>query len=140
MTTTQWMAKEERQFVRDAGTGCWVWIGSRTLSGYGLVWSSGKRKRAHRLAYETFRSEIPANMTIDHLCRTPICVNPDHMELVTQRENVLRGYAPSAINARKACCVRGHEFTEANTYRWHGRRCRYCRTCRSEYQKSRVRS
>jgi hypothetical protein len=72
--------------------------------------------------------EIPAGMTIDHRCRRPRCVNPFHLNVMTQRENTLRGDSPPARHARQARCVRGHAFTEANTMRVaKGRECRTCR-------------
>lgn len=65
--------------------------------------------------------------TIDHLCRNRGCVNPLHLQAVPMRENTLRGFGPSAENARKTHCKRGHEFTPENTYLHDGRRiCKQC--------------
>lgn len=55
-------------------------------------------------------------MVLDHLCRITLCCNPEHLEPVTQAENIMRGIAPSAFNAVKTHCKRGHEFTPENTY------------------------
>jgi hypothetical protein len=100
--------------------------------GYGQVRIGAKVYRAHRVAWEHERGPIPADAVIDHLCRVPGCVNPDHMRVVTQRENVLAGESPWALNARKTHCFNGHEFTPENTF-WQGNR-RRCRECRRIYR------
>jgi hypothetical protein len=112
-------------------TGCWIWLGSTTLNGYGSFWAGKRLSSAHRWAYERFRGPIPPNRHLDHLCRTPPCVNPDHLEPVTFQENVLRGFSPNALNARKTRCKRDHELSGANLHidvRGH----RKCRTCDME--------
>ncbi|MGO3650436.1 HNH endonuclease signature motif containing protein [Agrococcus casei] len=83
---------------------------------------------AHRFAYADSRGAIPEGLEIDHLCRNRSCVNPKHLEAVSKRENLARGYAVPAINARKTHCKRGHEFTAENTYRWGSSR--ICRACK----------
>lgn len=94
--------------------GCWRWLRSCYSNGYAHLSKriDGKPKNflVHRLSYELFVGPIPAGMTIDHLCRVRDCVNPAHMEVVTQRENTLRGLAPSAIHARKTHCPQGHPY------------------------------
>ena len=97
---------------RSAGDdACWSWLGARSQTGYGRFWVDGKTVKAHRWAYEHLVGPIPDGLTIDHLCRVRSCVNPAHLEPVSNRVNVLRGDAPAARNARKTHCVRGHEFT-----------------------------
>ncbi len=76
---------------KDAVTGCWVWMGARKPSGYGKFGREGKYIAAHRWFYERARGPIPAKMVLDHLCRNPPCVNPDHLEAVTNAENGRRG-------------------------------------------------
>jgi hypothetical protein len=81
-----------------AESGCWEWQGSLDRKGYGEIHAPGypnNRVRAHRFSYELFVGPIPRarNIVIDHLCRNPRCVNPQHLEVVTQRENVIRGLA-----------------------------------------------
>jgi hypothetical protein len=116
---------EERVEVLD--TGCWFWAGAKTHNGYG-VFNDGGWVRAHRWAYEHFIAPIPSELTIDHLCRIPSCVNPTHLEPVTVRENTLRSpVAPTAVNARKTHCKRGHPFDQMNTLvRLTGRGCKTC--------------
>ncbi len=112
------------------GSQCWLWIGAQTRSGgYGLTKHNGKHVPAHRVTYEMLKGPIPTGLQIDHLCRTPPCVNPAHLEPVTLAENVRRGISPSAANSRKTHCLRGHLFDKANTYvnRNGGRTCRTCR-------------
>jgi hypothetical protein len=113
-------------------TPCWQWTAA-TDKGYGRFgnWDDPTRSQlAHRLAYELLVGPIAEGMTVDHLCVNTRCVNPDHFEIVTSGANALRGHGPAALNARKDCCVAGHELTEANVYAYKGRR--ECRTCRRE--------
>jgi hypothetical protein len=111
---------------------CWLWTSSVNRGGYGIlknpVGSSSEYCYAHRLSYEMHRGSIPDGMQIDHLCRVRHCVNPDHLEVVTFTENVLRGESLPAQNKRKQFCVNGHEFSPDNTYiRPDGyRSCRAC--------------
>lgn len=106
---------------------CWPWLAS-TSWGYGEFSLGGKLRKAHRVAYEDQVGPIPAGLTIDHLCRNESCVNPRHLEPVTMRENTMRGTGPTATNARKTVCKRGHPYTPENTYRSaKGRECRVCR-------------
>lgn len=126
--------------VRKQPSGCWQWTGHITPTGYGTftLWLGGKQKnyRAHRWAYEHFIGPIPDGLTLDHLCRNRACVNQQHLEPVTIRENTLRGEGFAAANASKTHCKRGHVFDEANTCI--GRNgYRQCRTCNRE--KMRVR-
>lgn len=112
--------------------GCWLWQGGTDIWGYGTFSVRGRGVGAHRYSYELIRGSISDGLTIDHLCRVRACVNPDHMEAVTVRVNCLRGYGPTAMNARKQVCAHGHQFTADNTYvvkRTDGRTYRRCRAC-----------
>jgi len=110
---------------------CWEWSGG-TNNGYGRFHhTSIGSVYAHRLAYEMVRGPIPDGLSIDHLCRNTRCVNPDHLEAVPIKENILRGTSPSAQHAIKTHCVAGHLFDDENTYR-PARGGRECKACRKE--------
>lgn len=69
--------------------GCWVWIGSRNAHGYGLMSRKSKTHRAHRVSYEAYKGVIPETLVVRHMCDNPSCINPDHLIVGTQRENVM---------------------------------------------------
>ncbi len=110
--------------------GCWEWAGRIDKWGYGRVSYRGAFGfLAHRAAYIETNGSIPDGMTIDHLCRNRRCINPDHMEPVSNKVNILRGESWSARNARKTQCKRGHDLTPGNVYVW--RNMRHCNQCRA---------
>lgn len=123
----------------DKTANCWLWTGTVSGAGYGYF----SQKRVHRMAWEMLRGPIPDGLVIDHICRVRLCLNPDHLRVITQIENCLAGVSPMAINARATHCVNGHEFTEENTKRSveKGRERRACRECHRqrnrEYEKRR---
>lgn len=118
------------KYVRKTET-CWLWTGGRHRAGYGsFSLQTGVKISAHRFAYELLVGPIPPGLQLDHLCRTHACVRPDHLEPVTQQENIRRGEAGkqiAAIQRAKTHCPRGHEYSAENTYRNRGERA--CRTC-----------
>ncbi len=116
------------KFEADA-RGCWRWLRAKSVKGYGIFWDGTRQVRAHRAAYEHFVGPIPTGMVIDHLCNNPSCVNPGHMKVTTNRENILRGSSPTAQNARKRRCDNGHLFAGDNLYTAPSGR-RGCRICR----------
>ena len=117
--------------------GCLLWTGARNDEGYGSF-GIGNRKTtsAHRFSYTTFVGPIPPKMQIDHLCRVRNCVEPRHLEVVTQQENIRRGMTGQCgpRGPRVSHCVHGHAYTEENTYTRPGSTTlwRECRTCRRE--------
>lgn len=121
---------------------CWAWTGSYDkASGYGVLTVGKRQTLAHRIAYQLAHGLIASQMQIDHVChnrdkncpggsacRHRRCVNPSHLELATNKENVLRGKGLTATNARKTHCDYGHIFDTANTRitKKGGRHCRAC--------------
>lgn len=108
---------------------CIVWTAAKSRLGYGHMGVDGRTREVHRVAYEAFVGPVPEGLTLDHLCRNRACVNPDHLEPVPHRENVLRGEGPTAVNARKTHCKRGHELSPENVYINATSGSRQCRPC-----------
>lgn len=113
--------------------GCWLWAGSIDKHGYGR-WGD---HLAHRRVYDTLRGDlpewVPTGQELDHLCRTRRCVNPDHLEVVARRVNVLRGESFTAKNAVKTHCPSGHRLAGDNLIASRLPH-RACRTCHLEVQ------
>ena len=121
--------------------GCWVWKGRMGSKGYGAVSHRSVNFRAHRIAFELLKAEIPPNLVLDHLCRNRACCNPDHLECVTNRENLMRGEGAAAKGARQTHCAQGHSFEiygarRANGYRW----CRECQRIRDRKRNQQISS
>lgn len=127
---------QSKYVVQDDG--CWQWNGAKVGHGYGVLGVEVGSRLAHRLSYEHFKGPISEGLTIDHLCMNTACVNPDHLEAVTNQVNNSRGSSMSAMHARKTHCPQGHEYTSANTYMHRGsRHCRACHVIRERYRKQR---
>lgn len=114
-------------------SGCWEWTGGLSR-GYGQwhhAYISGKStsRIAHRVMYELRKGPIPKGLALDHLCRNRKCVNPDHLEPVTHRENILRGVSPAATRHKQTECHRGHPLNTENTYVFKRDGSRHCRAC-----------
>lgn len=109
----------------ECSDGCWNWTGAAN-GDYGVFWFEGHNVGAYRFAWEIMVGPIPNGLTIDHLCCNPRCVNPAHLEVVTQGENTRRG------KRRITQCPYGHPYDATNTY-WHPNTgARQCKTCRNE--------
>lgn len=105
--------------VKKKKNGCWEWTGFRVKEGYGGVAWQGKVKRAHRIFYELTVGPVPEGLVLDHLCRVRHCVNPDHLEAVTQKVNVQRGMGHGSRDE----CPYGHPLVSRSGER------RYCKVC-----------
>lgn len=121
------------KFTVNHETGCWEWLACTTATGYGRAWDGERVDWAHRILYQIARGPIPTGMVLDHLCRVRHCVNPAHLEPVTDAVNTARGDCPDITRARhraKRFCKRGHELFGPNVYHSPSGR-RVCRKCRA---------
>ena len=125
----------EEKFIPEPNTGCWLWVAASKVSGYGVFQFEGKGMGAHRAACKLFRGPVPDDMQVDHLCRTRSCVNPDHLEVVTAKENTRRSRQANGV---LLFCKRGHRRDDpANVYIHPKRGTRHCKACNKLRQKMR---
>lgn len=111
---------------------CWLWK-KTTWMGYGKISWDGICWRVHRLAYLDFYGKLTKNLVLDHLCKNTFCVNPAHLEEISQKENVMRGNSLPCANSKKTHCSRGHEFVKENTLIYKNKR--ECKICKYERYK-----
>jgi len=129
------------KFISQHPSGCWNWTGAKTAKGYGRFHLGGN-KHAHRVSYEIYKGPIPNGLVLDHLCRNPNCVNPDHLEPVTLVENIQRGdQFGKGWKRNTTHCPQGHEYTDENTYivrrETRGTVARMCKLCTREQREAR---
>lgn len=126
--------------TKTAPSGCWEWIGHiDRKTGYGRTTHRPLgTTSAHRLSWHGFNGAIPSGVCVDHVCRNRKCANPDHLRLLTNRENVLIGVGPTAVNAAKTNCPLGHPYSGMNLIvRKNGRRdCRACKAISDHERRS----
>lgn len=116
---------------KNTESGCWEWNASKDRHGYGQFGILYGTYLSHRISYELMNGSIPAGLEIDHLCRNHGCVNPNHLQAVTHRENVMRGN--SALRRPwqlKDKCKSGHALTSDNIRLVEGGNVRECRKCK----------
>ncbi len=112
----------------EPNSGCWLWTGFTNRDGYG-TFNYKPGQYAHRAAYVLFKGGIPEGKEIDHLCRVRCCVNPDHLEAVSRKENIMRSEFLN-VNTRKIHCPKGHPYSVfIAPYHGHARGMRQCRIC-----------
>jgi hypothetical protein len=118
----------------DQSGDCWQWMAAKAADGYGRFVYEKKCQQAHRLAYQFWVGPIPDDLVLDHLCRNRSCVNPAHLEPVTQKVNNNRGMRsqPQFLTH----CLRGHEYTPETTYARPGKS-KECKVCRRAKDKAR---
>lgn len=120
-----------RRIVVDTVTGCWNWIGNKIPKGYGTCTFRGRHEYVHRVLFAERNGPLPrgrkatALAQIDHVCKNTSCCNPDHMELVTRRENILRSGGFAGVNFNKTHCIRGHLLPERQPGKY--RQCKQCK-------------
>lgn len=124
--------------------GCWLWVGTVFPTGYARFNYKGRGFRAHKFAYEHFVGPVPDGLVIDHLCRVRHCVNPHHLEAVTQRVNFERGISPQVSRARLTGlthCKHGHRIDADGAYLYGGmRKCKKCAVRRTQEYRLRLKN
>jgi len=137
LTPEEIAAKLERYAIPEPMSGCTLWLGAQNGKGYGQITGCRKRK-AHVVAWEIQRGPVPNGLVLDHICRNRQCINPDHLRAVTPRQNIMLGFGPPAVNARKHECPRGHPYDAVTREGW--RRCNQCENERKRLSKAKKRA
>jgi hypothetical protein len=118
---------------------CWFWTGSKNLSHkkeYGMFFVKDKSILAHRFSYLLHNGTIDTSLVIDHICDNGLCVNPTHLQQITNRENILKGNGTSAMHHKATHCAKGHLLDRKKHLTVNGVRTfrsRYCYQCKHDY-------
>lgn len=121
----------EKYFVHPV-SGCWLWTASLSRTGYGQI-SEGpptyRTLKSHRVAYEHFVGLIPFDLVVDHMCNQPRCVNPEHLQLLTRRQNIMRSNHPLIVAQWLNQCPRGHDLSDPDNVYLRPKGGRMCQVC-----------
>ena len=127
---------------KEADNGCWEWTGAISTRGYGQFGVNKIAKSTHRISYIMHKGEIPDGLMICHTCNNPPCINPNHLYAGTGKDNAQQAVADGRLAPQqKTHCIKGHEFTEENTFlrvRKGRGTTRVCRECKRLSDKQRV--
>lgn len=134
-----WRPLEDRFLDKvepEPNSGCWLWVGCVSSRGYGKIKADRlvdgrKDVNAHRVAWSLYRGPLSPGLVIDHLCRVSLCVNPAHLDLVSEGENIRRGISPNIILHREQRCAQGHPFSMGMRGANGKQRCRPCNNARA---------
>ncbi len=121
------------KLCKNPNTGCWDWVACKVKRGYGKFGFNGETQLAHRVSWQIFKGYIPKGLVLHHKCNNTSCVNPNHLELVTQGVHI-RELTPKSIlfkNKLKTTCPYGHPYVAGLGTRNNPRRCKECRKIRT---------
>lgn len=127
--------KVDKRISPEPNSGCWLWTGGASAGYARLRAVPGRTTLVYRLLWEDTYGPVPQGLELDHKCRVRLCVNPEHMEPVTRRENIRRGVAPIARQMMQTHCIRGHPLFGDNLYTYRtrygfARKCKACKQLR----------
>ncbi|MET9055269.1 HNH endonuclease signature motif containing protein [Streptomyces bacillaris] len=120
-----------RRNIAPGDNGCWLWTRSKSRDGYGWASLNDRTYQAHRLLYVLVKGQPPEGLVLDHLCRIRHCVNPDHLEPVTPRQNLERGVTTTSATH----CKQGHPLSPFRGQR----RCLICHAAYVEGRREHMR-
>lgn len=122
--------------IKKLPDGCWEWTGSLSY-GYGILTYKRKRMRVHICTFNHFVGPVPVRSELDHLCKNKRCCNPDHLEPVSHRVNILRSDHPNVVLMHRGVCKRGHAIAGDNALPTSDGRIR-CKKCRQRIERESI--